>query len=72
MADDKTDIRLVAAILTAGQLSRMASAGGPNPDLRDDKEADYATAVYFKHLGSLVAEANERQADNDPDALKYW
>ena len=69
MADEKTDIRLVAAILTAGQLSRIGSAGGTNPDPRDNRETDFATAAYFNQLDSLFAEVVRRR--DDPNARDY-
>ena len=59
MADDKTDIRLAAAILTAGQLMRGAKSGR-TPGAREEVECTFAAKLYFQQIEALLVEKKEQ------------
>ena len=59
MANDKTDLRLAAAILSAGQLARGAKAKG-EPGTKEEAESAYAAKLYFHQIEALMVQAKEQ------------
>lgn len=54
-----TDIRIVAAILTAGQLMRGAKARR-TAGTREEAESTFAAKLYFQQIEALLVEKKEQ------------